>query len=160
MLSHQCFSGSVSVLSAFQCSSDAESSVLQWHQCRCFQCFSASVALGSTVRQWHQCRWCRCSVNRHRTSLPIPIPIPIPTNTNTNTDQYRPIPIPIPQYRIGIVTSLVPGAIFRWKTKVHETVWNLHQCSQFYKLIQNIMLFLSKVLIFLAKMYEIRVKKA
>jgi hypothetical protein len=41
----------------FQCSSDAESSVLQWHQCRCFQCFSASVALGSSVCTERQCRW-------------------------------------------------------------------------------------------------------
>jgi hypothetical protein len=45
----QCFSGSVSVLPVFRCFSDAESSVFRWHQCQCFQCFSASVTLS------HQC---------------------------------------------------------------------------------------------------------
>jgi hypothetical protein len=49
MLSHQCFSGSVSVLSVFQCSSDAESSVLQW---------IGVSAFSVSVLQWrwgHQC---------------------------------------------------------------------------------------------------------
>jgi hypothetical protein len=69
----QCFSGSVSVLPVFRCFSDAESSVFRWHQCQCFQCFSASVALGSSVCTERQCRWqkCQCSqyLHWHRTSL-------------------------------------------------------------------------------------------
>ena len=45
---------SVSVLPVFRCFSDAEPSVLQWHQCQCFQFFSD---------QWHWSDRCALGVS-------------------------------------------------------------------------------------------------